>query len=256
MKLNRSDFYKFYNWLKEFMVPGLRNAQFSYRDLLKTSIMPQTRWLDLGCGHQILPAWMPQSDGDQAEMIRRCELIVGLDRDQPGLMKHKYIVNRLLGDLEHLPFRPGAFNLATANMVVEHIENPEIVLREVYCSLQPNGLFIFHTPNRWSYYATLSSLFPQGLKKRLVGWLIGRKQEDVFPTYYQMNSPRSLQKLASRNGFESADLGLLNSSAVTVMLGPLVIFELLVIRILSFNLFRTFRSNIIAQFRKRTGPAI
>ncbi|HEX7344225.1 MAG TPA: class I SAM-dependent methyltransferase [bacterium] len=250
MQLHRSDFYRFYNWLKEFIVPGLRNAQFAYRDLLKSTVNSQTRWLDLGCGHQILPAWMPQADQDQSELTQLCELIIGLDRECSGMLKHKFIHRRILGDLEYLPFRSGAFNLITANMVVEHVKNPASLLQEVHRSLQPGGLFSFHTPNRWSYFAILSSIFSQALKTRLIGLLLGRKEEDIFPTYYRMNSPRALKKMASVSGFDAIDLKLVNSSAVTVMLGPLVIFELVLIRILSLAFFKNFRSNIIAQFRK------
>jgi ubiquinone/menaquinone biosynthesis C-methylase UbiE len=251
MKPDRSDFYKFYNRLRAFIVPGLRHAQFAYRDLLKCTVNSQTRWLDLGCGHQILPAWMPQADQDQSELTQLCELIIGLDRDHSGMRKHKFIHRRILGDLEHLPFRSGTFNLVTANMVVEHVKDPASLLREVHRCLQRDGLLSLHTPNRWSYYAILSSLFPQGLKNKLVAWLIGRRPEDVFPTFYRMNSPRRLARLASENGFDIVCLDLLNSSAVTVVLGPVVIIELLLIRMLSFGLFRNFRSNIIAQFRKK-----
>ncbi len=250
MQLNRSDFYRFYNWLKEFIVPGLRNAQFAYRDLLKSTVNSQTRWLDLGCGRQILPAWMPQADQDQFELTQLCDRIIGLDRDRSGMLKHKFIHCRILGDLEYLPFRSGAFNLITANMVVEHVKNPASLLQEGHRCLQTDGLFSFHTPNRWSYYALLSSVFPRALKNKLIGLLIGRKEEDIFPTYYRMNSPRALKKMASLSGFDAIDLKLVNSSAVTVMLGPLVIFELVLIRILRLPFFRNFRSNIIAQFRK------
>jgi len=32
------------------IVPGLRNAQFAYKETLETKLLPETRWLDIGCG--------------------------------------------------------------------------------------------------------------------------------------------------------------------------------------------------------------
>src|SRR3989454_9186432 len=43
--------------LERFMVPGLKDAQDSYAETLGAYVQAHTAWLDLGCGHQVLPSW-------------------------------------------------------------------------------------------------------------------------------------------------------------------------------------------------------
>jgi hypothetical protein len=52
--------------------------------------------------------------------------------------------------------------------------------------------------------------------------------------------------MASRTGFRAHSVEMLNSSAETIMLGPIVIFELLAIKLLNHPRFAAYRSNIIA----------
>lgn len=46
-----------------------------------------------------------------------------------------------------LPYHDGSFDLVTATEVIEHIENPRFLLREVSRVLKPGGIFVLSTPN-------------------------------------------------------------------------------------------------------------
>jgi ubiquinone/menaquinone biosynthesis C-methylase UbiE len=250
----REALHSFYDWIKEIITPGLENSQYFYRDTLNAHLNESRRWLDLGCGHQIMPEWMRSSEVDQTAMVRRCQLVVGVDYDVPSLKKHKYFKYRLAGDIHNLPFRSGSFHLATANMVVEHLEDPNIALREVNRILEPGGLFIFHTPNLWNYGTLASRMIPNWLKNRLIELLEGRKEEDVFPAHYRLNSDGRIRAVAEASGFSVAAVNQVESSARTFILGPLAIFELLVLRILRFRALRRWRNNLIVILQKKGDP--
>ncbi len=247
----RNGLVNFYWRVKKYIAPGLSNSQFNYRDSLKTHIRDHSRWLDLGCGHQILPDWMPSANVDQSLLINRSEMVVGLDADLPSLKRHNYIQNKVLGDIRSIPFVSESFNIVSANMVVEHIENPDGTLAELHRVLEPEGIFIFHTPNAWNYAALFARLVPSRFKDKFVEVADGRSEEDIFPTNYKMNTHRMLRKLAKRNNFEIIELNMVESSPISIVLGPIVIIELLIKRILMINLFKNLRSNIIAVLRKR-----
>jgi hypothetical protein len=66
-----------------------------------------------------------------------------------------------------------------------------------------------------------------------------------------MNTAQEVSTLGAKAGFDIADIRQVNSSAATIMLGPLVLVELLALRILARPAFAGRRSNIIAILEKR-----
>jgi len=246
----RRSLYRFYLFVQGLLVPRLRNSQYAYREMLRLLIDPGRRWLDLGCGHQFLPEWMPGSEKEEIAILKRAQISVGIDADLPSLSKHRMLKDRVLGDIERLPFRDHSFDLVTANMVVEHVQDPSGLLDEVSRILSPNGLFLFHTPNRYGYATLITAVLPTALKIKLAGFLQNRRQEDVFTTFYRMNSPGAVRRMARESGFEVLELLVIESSAQTIMLGPMVILELLWIRILRLPVLKNLRTNIITILRK------
>lgn len=90
------------------------------------------------------------------------------------------------------------------------------------------------------------------MKLGLIKFLESREKEDAFPTYYKLNTSKAIKKLAKINGFDIVEFNLVNSTAGTVKLAPLVIIELLIIRVLNFRLFSNLRSNIVAVLQKKS----
>ena len=66
-------FYRFYWWLQRWIAPGLRYCLEVYEDALADTVKGDTRWLDLGCGHNFLPQWRaegrPVEDRDRATAV-------------------------------------------------------------------------------------------------------------------------------------------------------------------------------------------
>ncbi len=246
----RKAFYSFYSAAQGILVPGLRNSQYVYKEKVISLLRRDTVWLDLGCGHQLLPDWMPGWEKEQPAMVERAGRVFGIDSDFPSLQKHTAIHGRVLGDIHRLPFRENSFDLVTANVVVEHVHNPGELLMEIRRVLRPGGAFLFHTPNLWSYATLANSLLPRAVRLPLIRLLQGRKEEDVFPTHYRFNTFGATQSLARQYGLVVSELQFVESSAQTVMLGPLVVLELLWIAALRLSFMKKLRTNIIAVLQK------
>lgn len=240
--------YKFYWKLESKIVPGLRSSQYSYFEALKSVFPHDATWLDVGCGHNIFGSWM---DREEQEVISRARCAVGIDLDLNSIRKHKTIHHLALGSLENLPFENNTFDVVSANMVVEHLENPLAVLETVHRVLKPDGVFVFHTTNRRNPLISLAAHTPEKLKNRAIKTFENRNADDVYPAWYRFNVPEQVRALAAESNFEIVTLNLVSTSALTVILGPLVTLELLWIRWLSSPDHARWRTNIIGVLRKR-----
>jgi ubiquinone/menaquinone biosynthesis C-methylase UbiE len=203
--------------------------------------------MDLGCGHNLLPAWRAEQE---RRLVARARRLTGLDYDFAALQQNEVIRDRVRGDVSKLPFTDNTFDLVTSNMVFEHLQEPQIQMAEIFRVLKPGGTLIFHTPNKYGYGVLTARLIPEPLKKTLTSILQGRKSEDVYPTYYRVNSTSMIQDLAARTGFRVKEVDLIMSSATLIMIPPLLILELLWMRLLMTDSLRSLRTNIIAVLHK------
>jgi len=233
--------------LERVIDPGVTSSQDRYGDALRSLLRTDSDWLDLGCGHSILPDWIP----GQEELVNRPKSVTGFDYDQASLKKNQQISRRVAGDVVNLPFAEGAFTVISANMVIEHLTDPAAALKEICRILRPGGHFLFHTPNRRYYMSAIARMVPQTLKNKVV-WMMERRQEDdVFPTHYRMNQESDIMSLAGNSGFAIEWLQALNTSSTgQIMLGPLVLVDLLWRRATRLDFLRGHRSNYLVLLRK------
>lgn len=71
----------------------------------------------------------------------------------PGVEWYVQDLNR------NLQFQNGKFNAITCLEVLEHVENPRKLVREMFRVLKPGGTLILSTPNNQSWRAILSYVF-------------------------------------------------------------------------------------------------
>lgn len=243
----RKQLLRLYWAIQRKIIPTLKNSQYLYEDTLTSYIHSTLVWLDLGCGHNLLPPW--RSDKEK-ELTTSCKMLVGLDYDMISLKKHTTIHYKMRGDSSSLPFQDNTFDLVTSNMVLEHFNNVEMQFQEISRILKPKGVFIFHTPNARGYTTFLAHLVPESLKNFIVYILQGREEEDIFPAYYKINSESRIREVAQFTGFRIKDIQMVVSSAQLAMIPPLVIVELLWIKLLMTKPFKHLRTNIIAILEK------
>jgi len=245
--MKREIFYKIYWKFQSRIAPKLKYSQYIYEEVLKDNCQFNYVWLDLGCGHQLFSPWRYEQEKD---LVKGSKAIIGLDYDFYSLTKHRTIENKVRADISNLPFAEDSFDLITSNMVFEHINRPEVQLREIYRILKPGGKLIFHTPNVLSYATLMARLVPERIKNKLVFLLQGRKDEDVFPAFYKINSKSKIEKLGKQAGFRIKKIMMVCSSAQFIIIPPIVFLELLWIRLLMTKRMKWLRTNIIAILEK------
>lgn len=239
--------WRVYWWLEPRLAPGLRFAQEEFEQQLFSSANDQCDWLDLGCGHALLSAWRAKQEQDLVGIPR---LLVGVDPELDSLRKHRSINTRVCGDAGCLPFGNDAFDLVTANMVVEHLGNPEAQFREIFRILRPGGRFAFHTPNAAGYPTLLARSVPDRLRALGARIVERRGAGDRFPTFYRANSPARIREIATGAGFTVEEIRLLRSRPMFPLVPPLAAAELLLLRALEGDRFAWLRPNLIAVLQK------
>ena len=100
-------------------------------------LLPAGRVLDLGCG----------TGHSYRELAPRDTVGVDLDADALAGQERETV----RADMRRLPFGDGSFQSVLSVQSIEHVPDPEAVLREVVRVLEPSGRAVFVTPNRLTF---------------------------------------------------------------------------------------------------------
>lgn len=217
--------------------PSFRQRWEIYDGIIARLSGPGTRWLDGGCGNNIAVTEFP------------CALTVGMDAARHPSLSHDARALFVMGDLDRIPFRDGAFTLVTLNTVAEHFRDPAAAFREIRRVLAPGGHLLIHTTNVRSPLIFLGKLLPQSVRMRLFTAALGAAEEDVFPAYHRVNSRRAIRNI---EGFEVGEFHAvqdLNWSRRPVFLG-LFAYHLLS----RLPGLRGLRTNFVALLVKKNEP--
>jgi 2-polyprenyl-3-methyl-5-hydroxy-6-metoxy-1,4-benzoquinol methylase len=226
------------------------NSQFAYLAAVHEATQRAETWLDLGCGYQFVPEWV----GPRADVLppTGCR-VIGIDMDGDAIRTHPKLRLRIIGTVEQIPVASGAVDLVTANMVIEHVENPPALFQEVARVLRPGGQFIVHTPNLSGYTTKLTRLIPGGLRPTIARLLQGRRSDDVYPTWYRANTTRELSNLAERSDLLVTSAATIESSAQLYRLPMIGAVEEWWLRFIRRSGWAQWRPVILMQFAK---PAV
>ncbi len=120
---------------------------------------PTTEVLDVGCGAGFL----------SNELGSHGFKVTGVDLSEESLSVAKKFdksnsVSYQVADAYKLPFSDAQFDVVTAMDFLEHVENPELAIKEFSRVIKPGGIFIFHTFNR--------NFFAHFVIIKLVEWLV------------------------------------------------------------------------------------
>lgn len=121
--------------------------------------------------------------------------VVGADIDEAVLENPFLDEARIIAVGEPWPFADDSFDLIMADWVLEHVANPAEFAAEVRRVLKPGGWFCARTPNRWGIVGIGANLVPNRLHTRVLARLQpDRKEIDVFPTAYRLNTRRQIRQ--------------------------------------------------------------
>jgi ubiquinone/menaquinone biosynthesis C-methylase UbiE len=175
--------------------PYFKSGGFFYRRFLSDQVNPNRVVLDVGCG----------DGGILGEFRGKAKVIIGVDVNEESLWKNSSVDEKILASGENLPLDSASVDVATAEFVIEHIENPERVFAEIFRVLKPGGCFIFITPNLFNPVMLASYFLPFGIHKFLRKKIL-QKTEDAHFTYYRGNTCGKLTAIGKAAGFSRLNL--------------------------------------------------
>lgn len=170
------------------------------------------RILDVGCGAGFLSNALAQTSpgGRNLEVhgldISEDSLRVARAHDPTSSVQYQR------GDAYNLPYLNESFDVVTSMDFLEHVDNPEQVVREIARILKPSGLFFFHTFNRnWLSYIVII---------KLVEWFVKNtpKHMHVLKLFIK---PKELEEMCLRNKMTTKDLTGLRPRFSTITLKSL-----------------------------------
>ena len=102
-----------------------------------------------------------------------------------------------------LPFKDQEFDLIVSDYTFEHVSNSDEVASELDRILKPGGWICARTPNKWGYVSLLTRMIKSKSHARVLKKAQpDRKEIDVFPTSFKMNTRRSLRRYFDPQRFE------------------------------------------------------
>jgi SAM-dependent methyltransferase len=138
----------------------------------------------------------------------KCAHVIGVDVAQAVLDNPFVDEAFVVAPGEPLPIADQSVDLIVSDAVFEHIAQPDLVASELVRVLRPSGWICARTPNRWGYIGIGTNLVPN---RWHVAWLRRlqprRKDIDVFPTVYRLNTRGALARFFPRSQFLDCTYG-------------------------------------------------
>jgi SAM-dependent methyltransferase len=138
------------------------------RGKILAHLQPSSAVLDLGAGAGIV---------SQMNFRGLTASVCGVDLD-PRVIGNPFLDEGRVVDAGGIPYENDRFDLVFSDNVLEHLEKPLQVFREVARVLRPGGVFLFKTPNKWHYVPAIARLTPHGFHQ-YVNRLRGRDEGDT-----------------------------------------------------------------------------
>lgn len=186
-----------------------------FRQRVLEVLEPNMRLLDLGAGAGIVAAM--NFKGVVAH-------VSGVDLDH-RVASNPFLDEGKVSDAGEIPYPDASFDIVISDNVMEHLDHPEEVFREISRVLRPGGKLLFKTPNRTHYMPLIARMTPH----RFHQWVNrrrGRHETDTFPTRYLCNSPTQIRHHADSVGLNLEQIELIEGrpeylrfSALTYLAG-------------------------------------
>jgi SAM-dependent methyltransferase len=175
--------------------------------------------------------------------------VCGVDLDA-RVAGNPYLDEGKVGSAEKIPYPDASFDVVFSDNVLEHLEKPGEVMKEVRRVLKPGGVFLAKTPNRRHYMPVIAQLTPHAFH-RFVKSLMGVSSEDTFPTRYRINTPGEVRRYAASAGLEVEEIKLMEGRPEYLRLWfPTYLVGFLYERMVNLPAFAAFRILLVIRLRK------
>jgi 2-polyprenyl-3-methyl-5-hydroxy-6-metoxy-1,4-benzoquinol methylase len=146
--------------------------------------MSQSKILDIGCGNGMITSNIGNFSKE----------IIGIDVKDRRIVKKGYKF-KLIKD-EMLPFENNSFDVVISNQVIEHVNNQDRHVEEIYRVLRNGGICYLATPNKhWPiephYYLPFLGILPNKLANIYLRIFINKDYDVKLLSYYNLTKKLS-----------------------------------------------------------------
>lgn len=230
---------KYLKKVQEKIHPAYKTGGFYYREFIDRNLPSPVVVVDAGCG----------DTGIIKEFKERIGSLIGVDVSKELLEKNMVVDQKIYADLEKIPMPDNSVDMIVSEFVLEHLEYPEKVFKELYRILKPGGSFIFLTPNRYNPVMMMSGILPHFIHDWFRDRIL-KKGEETHKTFYRANSYKRVVELLVNAGFTVGKVERAgNPEYVGIMpalMWPAMLFE----RIIDNKLLDRFKMYLIGEYKK------
>jgi SAM-dependent methyltransferase len=161
--------------------------------------------LDFGAGRA---AWNEDDPCSYRKSLRnmkgKVKKVVGCDVDDAIHLNNSIDEKIVIEIGKTLPFEDESFDLIVCDYTFEHVANPDEVAGEFYRILKNGGWVCARTPNKYSYISVLTRIIKNSHHTNILKYAQpDRKEIDVFPTTFKLNSIRDISKHFDKTQFDN-----------------------------------------------------
>ena len=149
--------------------------------------------LDFGAGRA---SWFEE---DKCETKREIRMLKGKVKKVIACDLDKAVLENRASDEQHymkegnLDIEENSIDLIVSDYVLEHIEDPKEFVKQAEACLKSGGWFCARTPHKFSYVSIAASLIKNILHSKVLSRAQpDRKEIDIFPTRFRMNTMRDI----------------------------------------------------------------
>ena len=167
-------------------------------------LQPEMTVLDYGAGRGRLHEDEVPIRRDLITFKGKVSSVIGIDVDSAVLLNPLVDAAAVIED-NRIPLADGSVDLILSDHVFEHLADPQSVASEMFRVLRPGGWLCARTPHSLSLVALAGRMVPSRHHSTVVELAQpnGRSAEDVFPTFYRLNSLRALNRYFSGELWEN-----------------------------------------------------
>jgi len=157
-------------------------------------LSPEMTVLDLGAGRGLLAHYHVPAIRALGTLRGKVREVIGVDVD-PVVQTNPSLDRALIYDGKTIPLPDNSVDLVLSDHTFEHLDDPRSAANEIARVLKPGGWVCARTPYLVSLLALASSLAPNRMHAHMLKTIQPQRREiDVFPTRYRMNTFRALRR--------------------------------------------------------------
>ena len=161
--------------------------------------------LDFGAGRA---AWFEDDKSAYRNEIRllkgKVKKVIACDVD-PAVLENRSVDEAFVAPLDSpLPLEDGSIDFIVSDYVFEHVTDPSWIASEFERILRPGGWICARTPTKYCYVSLVARLVRNSRHSSVLKRVQpDRKERDVFPTAYRLNSLSEISNYFSSEQFDN-----------------------------------------------------